>query len=264
MIVSYPRSGNTWTRFLLANLLGSSEPVTFATLDTKVPDIYKTRRSQLVRFPRPRFLKSHEYFDPRYPKVIYIVRDPRDVALSYYYFQVKKGRIEDGYSMDHYVSRFVAGEVDEYGSWAEHVASWLATRQGTPSFLLLRYEDIKTDPRQELARIAGFLQVSRSSEHIARAVELSSAQRTQELEKREQGVWAETRRSRKDIPFVRNASSGEWKSAFSPGAAAKIETAWGFLMSLLGYPLFFAAAPSDGQQSRLAGNSLLIHGRVSL
>src|SRR5438309_6216795 len=42
-------------------------------------------------------IKTHQYFDPRYRKVIYIVRDPRDVALSYHQFQRKYRQIEDSY-----------------------------------------------------------------------------------------------------------------------------------------------------------------------
>ena len=114
-IVSYPRSGNTWTRFLIANLIYPEEAITFANMEWKIPDVYKNTRRQLLRTPRPRILKSHEYFDPRYKKVIYIVRDPRDVALSYYHFARKYRKVEDGYPLERYISRFIAGEVDEYG-----------------------------------------------------------------------------------------------------------------------------------------------------
>ena len=37
-LVSYPRSGNTWTRFLIANLISHDEPVTFANIEKKIPD----------------------------------------------------------------------------------------------------------------------------------------------------------------------------------------------------------------------------------
>ena len=43
--------------------------------------------------PRPRVLKSHESFQPHYPSVIYIVRDPRDVAVSYYHHAMKWGNV---------------------------------------------------------------------------------------------------------------------------------------------------------------------------
>ena len=68
-LVSYPRSGNTWLRFLLANAL-RPEQATFTTVGEVVPDIYDETDRELLRRPSPRILKSHEPFDPRYPRVV--------------------------------------------------------------------------------------------------------------------------------------------------------------------------------------------------
>ena len=236
-IVSYPRSGNTWTRFLIANLINPDEPATFANIETKVPEIEANTRRQLERFPRPRILKSHEYFDPRYKKVVYIARDPRDVVLSNYYFQLKKRFIEDGYPIDRYVSRFIAGEVDDYASWGDNVATWLVTRYGSPSFLLLRYEDMLQAPQHELAKVAFFLGIEADSQRLDRAVELSSANRMRQLEKKDENVYIVTKKTRKDIPFVGTAASGGWKSTLPPHLAAQIELAWAPIMKTVGYEL---------------------------
>ena len=40
--VSYPRSGNTWMRFLLANLLAPHETITFRNIENFVPDLHKS------------------------------------------------------------------------------------------------------------------------------------------------------------------------------------------------------------------------------
>ena len=234
-LVSYPKSGNTWARFLLANLIYPDEAMTFSNLESRIPDVYKVTQNKLRRIPRPRILKSHEYFDPRYKKVIYIVRDPRDVVISYYYFHLKKGIIPEGYPLDRYVTRFVAGDVDAYGSWRENIASWLGTRYGTESLLLLRYEDMLEETTRQLAKMAAFLGIERSGEEISKAVSLSSADRMRKLENNETDIWVNTKKSRKDIPFVRKAISGQWKSALGEAMIAEIERSWGGLMSLLGY-----------------------------
>src|SRR5581483_8943536 len=86
LLVSFPRSGNTWLRVLLANLL-RPEPVTLTTIEQVVPDVYANADADLLRVPRPRILKSHEPFDARYGRVVYLVRHPVDVAVSFYHFQ---------------------------------------------------------------------------------------------------------------------------------------------------------------------------------
>ena len=237
-LVSYPRSGNTWTRFLIANLISQDEPVTFANIEKKIPDPTAVNRKTLARIPRPRIIKSHETFDPRYKKVIYIVRDPRDVLISYYYFQLKKRFIEDGYPMDRYTSRFISGDTDNaYGSWGENVAGWLATRGSSSKFLLLRYEDMIEHPLRELSRVASLLGIEPTPERLARAVEMSSADRMRQLEKAEAKLWISTKNTRQDIPFVRGASKGDWKVTLPENFVAQIESAWGPLMKMLKYEL---------------------------
>src|SRR2546423_7743737 len=88
-LVSYPRSGNTWLRFLVANALRPEEQATFATVGDVVPDIYDVTNRDLLRLPDPRILKSHEPVDERYRRVAYLVRNPADVALSYYHYLIK-------------------------------------------------------------------------------------------------------------------------------------------------------------------------------
>ena len=102
-LVSYPRSGNTWTRFLIANLVHPEKNVSFKNIEKLIPDTSSQSNQALKRTPRPRIIKTHQYFDHRYPKTIYIVRDPRDIALSYYDFQRKYMQINNDYPLERYV-----------------------------------------------------------------------------------------------------------------------------------------------------------------
>ena len=138
-VVSYPRSGNTWTRFLIANLLHPDLNVSFTNIEKLIPDTSSQSNRALRSTPRPRIIKTHEYFDHRYPKLIYIVRDPRDVALSYYDFQRKYMQIGDDYPLEQYVGDFVNGRLisADWGTWSENVSSWIFTRGNSPTFLLI-------------------------------------------------------------------------------------------------------------------------------
>jgi hypothetical protein len=242
-LVSYPRSGNTWTRFLIGNLLHPEQPVTFANIESIIPEIYFNPDRILRRRSRPRLLKSHESFQPLYKHLIYITRDPRDVAVSFYHHHIKAGNLPDGYPIDKYVPRFVTGEFDSaFGSWGDNVQSWLALRGDNPDFLLLQYEKMKADPEGALRQIGNFL-AARSFPHldlspqaICRAVELSSSDRMRALEKEQAKDWVLTKNTRQDKPFVRSAKSGEWRKTLSLASAQCIEAKWGGIMQRLGYP----------------------------
>jgi len=237
-LVSFPKSGNTWARFLLANLLHPEQTITFTNLHRFVPDyLTGATKRDLDRTPRPRVIKSHECFERRYPRVIYIVRDPRDVAVSLYHYHRKLRKIEDDASIERFVDRFVSGETYPYGSWGQNVLTWLGTREGDPRFLLVRYEDMVADTGRELRKIAAFLGKQVTAEEIARSVERSSAGQLRKMERVQSNRSRLTKDSRQDLSFVRAANAGGWRSELSAPLVTKIETAWAPLMRHLGYQL---------------------------
>ncbi|MEL6910716.1 MAG: sulfotransferase domain-containing protein [Cyanobacteria bacterium J06598_4] len=240
-LVSYPKSGNTWIRFLIANLLYPDTDITFANIKNIIPDIYLTSNRELLQMARPRIIKSHEYFDPRYKKVIFIVRDPRDVTLSSYFHALKYGLISETTSLEEFCHKFVfgqyhfIGESNPLGSWLENTESWLATRKNDSNFLLLRYEDFQTDIAEQLNQIASFLSLKYSESDVSRAVELSSIERMRQLEQQQQDVWPSKYTKKDDIAFVRSAVSGAGQIQLSPTIIELIESRWGETMQKLGY-----------------------------
>lgn len=268
-LVSFPKSGNTWMRFLLGNLMHPDKSVGFVDIESVVPDIAGTTRADLRRLERPRLIKTHDCFDPRYRRVIYIIRDPRDVAVSLYYYAKKVKNIDDSLPLEAFVkTRFLVPGRSYNGTWGEHAGSWLVNAMNIAEFgfhnngasphssssehramleagarghgrefLLVRYEDLLENAQAELQRIAKFLRLETSPERIARAVEQSSADSMRKLESKQNLQWATTRETRKDIPFVRKAKSGQWRTALGAKSVAEIESAWGHLMRLTGYEL---------------------------
>jgi hypothetical protein len=243
-LVSFPKSGNTWTRFLIANLVHPDQPATFANIHRLIPDPYATTKREFDRMPRPRIIKSHECFDPRYPRVIYIIRDPRDVACSQYHYHRKLEKIDDNSPIDRFITRFLAGQTCPHGSWAQNVVTWLSTRENDSRFLLLRYEDMVADTAHELQKVATFLGLNTTAEQMARAVDRSSALQMRKMELAQSDKCDLIKDSRRDLSFVRAASSGGWRSELPPSLVARIETAWGPLMQHLGYALTTEAQTS--------------------
>jgi hypothetical protein len=245
-LVSYPRSGNTWLRFLVGNLIHPETPVTFANIEAFVPSIYVNRDTQLRALPRPRVLKSHEAFFGKYRRVIYIVRDPRDIAVSYYHYQIKYRQLPSGFPLEEFVPLLLVDNFEGlYGPWADHVMSWLAMRDTRDAFLLLRYEDLMENPARELAKVAAWLGIPADPERVRQAVERSSANRMSRLEKEQSRQWVSTKKSRQDIPNVRAAGSGQYKSALSEESVRQIESAWGATMLSLGYELVTSSSPRE-------------------
>jgi hypothetical protein len=251
-IVSYFRSGSTWSRFLFGNLIHEHEAVTFTNMQKLVPIIYNQPDRILRRLPR--VLKSHECFDPRYPRVIYIVRDPRDVAVSFYLYNIKMRVIPEGYPMEKFVARWMGAKMVDYadrvGNWQDHVLSWIRLRLGKPGFALVRYEDLLRDPATMLANLAPFVGIVPTAERIARAIELSSVSHMQSLEKKQAQEWIITKGTRQDIPFVRTAKAGEWQEKLPPKAVKMIEDAWGATIKELGYDL---ARNSNAERELMEG-----------
>jgi Sulfotransferase domain len=237
-VVSYPESGNNWSRFLIANLLQSDPPLTLLDMERLIPSVNNQTRGFFKRMPRPRVIGDHGSFNPQYKNVIYIVRDPRDVVISNYssfVLKSKRGMVDDSYPITKYVNEFVGGARPGVGSWGENVASWLATRGNSPRFLLLRYEDLVSETARELGKVASFLGMQVSADRQAEAVNRSSADNLRKLKKMHGGKWAQEKHE-----------TGEWQSILPKPAVAEIESAWGPLMAKLGYELSILQAVETG------------------
>ena len=256
-LVSYPKSGNTWVRFLVANLAYPDRVVDFSTINEVTPDPEALSKRKLAVMPRPRIIKSHQYFDPRYPKVICIVRDPRDVALSNYHFGIKRRLIGEELPIEEYVSRFLRGQHSDhgYGAWGENVGSWFYLRRKSPHFLLVTYESLLSNPMEIMGSIAKFLNIDPDPKRLTRAIEQSTAERMREMEKKQAHQWSSTTGTRLDKPFVRAAQAGGWREQLPHACIGAIESEWGELMLDLGYSLVTGSAPTSVRRGRVEPES---------
>lgn len=237
-LVSYPKSGNTWVRFLVGNLVYAEQPVTFANVEQRVPSVYGMPNRKLRRLPRPRYVKTHEPFHADYRRVIYVVRDPRDVLVSHYHFLVKIKRLPVAALVNDLLPTFLnEAFFERVGPWADHVMGWLAMSASRKDFLFLRYEDLLSDASRELSKVAAMLGLPPDQEQLDRAVRLSTAERMRALEKKESKKWSTTKGTRSSVPFVRAAKSGQWSKVLPPESVFAIEAAWGPVIQALGYQL---------------------------
>lgn len=217
LLACYPDSGDTWARFLIANIVHPNRAVALSNLHELVLDLDLSVKRNFDRAPRPRVIASHSSFDPRYRRVICLVRDPRNVASSQIVRLRQASRGSAALRVEDFVGRFLVGgdavspvPTDGFGSWGENVGSWLAARWDQPGFLLVRFEDLLAKTAAELTRMAELAGLAATPAGIAAAIEKSS---------------------------VHAPPESKWQSVLPEAQVARIETAWGDIMACLGYEL---------------------------
>jgi len=162
-ISSYPRSGTTWMQQIMYQLTTEGE-MGFDHICQVAPWFERSlavgalTAAELNALPSPRIFKSHLPYRwlPRGARYVYVVRDGRDVAVSYYQFYRSHLRFDGGF--EQFYRRFLAGDL-QYGSWFKHVAGWEAQRDN-PRVLIVRFEDLGQRFAHEVHRIAGFLETA--------------------------------------------------------------------------------------------------------
>lgn len=231
LLVSYPKSGNTWMKSMLAHAL-TGVVMSFDATEDAIGTIGGAMDVPSLLPGGGRILKSHEAFSAgvRAPgRVVYVVRDGRDVAVSYYEQFRRKG-LESG-AFSSFLPRFVAGGLDPYGPWGTHVTSWLdrhGARDGR--FLTIRYEDLLEDPRGGLEQTLEFLGVPVGADLVEAAVE---ANRFEQMRQRETESAFHEKEGNQF--FVRRGIAGEWQETFSAEDAALFGRAFGAVLERLGY-----------------------------
>src|SRR5260370_33493165 len=184
-IASYPKSGNTWVRFMACNLLfGRQESA--ASLNTLAPDVHELGGAPDCAASTG-LLKTHFAFTPRLPfadrtaAAIYVVRDPADVLASNFFYSQRSQRLAEASQSEfnQYVDQFLEHRGDprwtllDMGSWEDNVRSWLTTPVDFP-VLRLRYEDMIDDPLSACEAVAGLLRPESSRADLQQAVDSSS------------------------------------------------------------------------------------------
>jgi hypothetical protein len=212
-LASYPRSGNTWLRFLLdsyafppaghLNDLGRlSVELDYWVAEAdkrKLPNswIYNAIRKierghpRAAHMPEDLFIKSHYLRTQSHPfvnrakRAILLLRNPLDVLLSGMNFAelTMPHQTTDAQS---YARSFIEHGGDKswievgYGSWEGHARSWL--EQKDFPVLLVRYEDLKAHPADQFRRILQFLQIPIDEARLAESIASCSFQRLRNLE----------------------------------------------------------------------------------
>ncbi|HLR61015.1 MAG TPA: sulfotransferase domain-containing protein [Lentibacillus sp.] len=229
-LVAYPKSGNNFLLFLVAMLLYRKK-IDWATKGEMIQNVSS---APIENLPTPRLVWSHDRYNPSYPKVIYLVRDPRDVVISYYHhFQKYYGETRD---FDEYFDAFMEGDIGP-GMWDANIESWLDKQEKIKNgFLLVKYEDLLENTSKEAKRIINFLNLDRTEQEINEAVNWSSFDNMKALEQKQQShLNGNSPFVNHNMPFVREGKANKWKSVLSKEQQQQIDQTFDKILTRLGY-----------------------------
>lgn len=177
LIVTYPKSGTTWLQEIIPLILSQGDMVVVDTVPNwdRVPWLEETRACalNLDQRPAPRVFSTHFHYgmmSPSFfmvkPRVIYVMRNPRDVfTSSFHYHQMASFLVNPG-TQTEFLHKFVDGKV-MFGSWFDHVKGWLHPG-GLQHIMYISYEEMIQDLKAAVARLAEFLDTPLDSETMGK------------------------------------------------------------------------------------------------
>ena len=267
-LASYPKSGNTWLRAFLHNLLrnpqegydinklddftlSESAYGWYRMIDDRPVEAYSTAEVAAMRpkvhrrlttvFPDSIFVKTHcaVMEDHGVPTVtfevtagaIYVVRNPLDVVISYAH--------HIGSSVDDAIKYMATSRAmspagfnhvhELLGSWSEHVESW--TARPSPGLHVVRYEDMLDKPQSAFGGIVRFLGLKPPRDRVERAIARSSFKVLQEKERRH----GFKEKSEKADRFFREGKAGQWRKVMTQDQIDRVAAAHSEQMRRFGY-----------------------------
>ena len=272
-LASYPKSGNTWMRLFLESLLtdGKTPDINKLTLGINNvanrdlfdcildiesselidEEILKARPAQYEIEAReakaPLIRKVHDAWRftpsgvPLFPPeltlgAIYLVRDPRDVALSFAHHaswtvdRTIKFMADPEAELESSNSRITSQLAQKVGSWSMHCQSWL---DAPIPKLLLRYEDMVSDPLAGFSEVASFLRIETEQENVESAIAAVHFDRLRKFEE----AYGFSEKPPGMEHFFRKGVLGGWKESLNKEQIARIEADHGAVMKKLGYLL---------------------------
>lgn len=191
-LVSYPKSGRTWLRYLLSIYIARLYDVpvtvdlktTFRLLPNFDLDPYRGLPAFVptdVRPDIPLIAVSHRAYDQRFfahKPVVMLVRDPRDVCVSAFYHQTRHKHRFDG-TMQEFIGNAKYGIpaiIDYHNRWAAGLANGTA--------LIVSYEQLSTDTSATVRTILAFLGIALNEDHLQQAIAGAAFDRMKQDEKK--------------------------------------------------------------------------------
>ncbi|XP_028281407.1 sulfotransferase family cytosolic 2B member 1-like isoform X1 [Parambassis ranga] len=233
LVVTYPKSGTIWMQEILPLLLNGGDLTPVLTIPNwdRVPWLEETRMALVVdQLPSPRAFVTHfpyqllpASFHTSKAKVINVLRNPKDVLVSSYYFHQMASFLEDPGTFEEFMEKFLDGRV-LFGKWTDHVKSWKNTELGD-RIMYVTYEEMVQDLPAALRRMSDFLGRNLSEEVIQKIAENCSFKTMKANNMSNFSLVPKQYMDNDRSHFLRKGITGDWKNHFSPEQLARFKSA---------------------------------------
>ncbi|KAF3662490.1 putative protein UXT -like protein [Capsicum annuum] len=241
LLASSMKTGTTWLKAICAcimqgnyeeeeDLLVKDSPHFHVPTIEAINYLTKTPAQDLYTMSSPRLFHTHLPYrvlpnsikSSDNCKIIYITRNPKDTTISrWHFFNYNRKHLKDFVPLEEDVESFANG-VHLYGPFFEHVLEyWEESKKWPQKILFLKYEDLKMDPRKEVAKIALFLGKPFSNEEdLEKVLKKCSLERLKNLEVNKSGsLFSHLHNS----SYFRKGVVGDWKNHLTPEMEKQID-----------------------------------------
>jgi hypothetical protein len=204
-------------RFFLFNLLleiqGNARSLDFNDLNFTMAEFGYKSMFHPWPFASPRLIKTHQpyHFLFKGYKALLLVRDPRDIMVSYYHYARAQGAIGSHSAINDavYHPRWgLEAFFQHYQSWKDIVG------------LVVKYEELKTDPLVHFRRISNFCQIEAEDAQIERALQGASMSNIRKAQQASPDAFKDFD---KNFVFARQGTTGQWVEYFDNDLLAHYE-----------------------------------------